>query len=274
MRHFTALAATLFCLGMLQAQDKSAAPEDQNAPLIPGMPNVMISAVIHVNTLDGDSFNRLVHLLKVFGAQTEADDHLRTIVVYGKPEVVAQIRRVVKQLDQPGSEAALGHNVEMTLTFLRCSIKAMAVSPQPLPPDIESVAKQLRAVTQYKNIELWEVLPLHLQEGRDTSETLQLPGSSDKTTGPGSQGYTPPTLSVRIHPESVYRKEGTRYVRFRTMSFGIKIPSYTGTQWNYTNVALDTAGDFAEGQKTVVGKLSGTDEESAVFVVVALKVLD
>jgi hypothetical protein len=272
MRHFTALATTVFCLGLLQAQDKTAAPEDQNAPLIPGMPNMLISAVIHVNTLDGDSFNRLVHLLKVFGAQTEADDHLRTIVVYGKPEVVAQIRRVVKQLDQPGSEAALGHNVEMTLTFLRCSIKAPAVSPQPLPPDIEAVAKQLRTVTQYKDIQLWEVLPLHLQEGKDTSETLQLPGTVDKNTGP--QGYTPPALSVRIHPDSVYRKEETRYVRFRTMNISIKIPSYLGTQWNFTNVSLDTAGDFAEGQKTVVGKLSGTDEESAVFVVVALKVLD
>jgi hypothetical protein len=60
------------------------------------------------------------------------------------------------------------------------------------------------------------------------------------------------------------------------MAITLKIPSYGGApgKWNFANVALDTAGDFAEGQKTVVGKLSGTDEESAVFVVVALKVLD
>jgi hypothetical protein len=266
MRYLRTLIAGGLTLAALQAQDKPTVTEKPNEPLE--------SAIIHVKTLDGDSFDRLWRLLKVFDVQTAADDHLRTIVVYGRPSVIAQVRHVVEELDRPGSEAALGRNVEMTLTFLRCSIKAAAVSPQLLPPDIESVAKQLRAVTQYKNIELWEVLPLHLQEGKDTSETLQLPGSADKSTG--IEGYTPPTLSVRIHPDSVYRKEETRYVRFRTMAITLKIPSYGGApgKWNFANVALDTAGDFAEGQKTVVGKLSGTDEESAVFVVVALKVLD
>lgn len=37
---------------------------------------------------------------------------------------------------------------------------------------------------------------------------------------------------------------------------------------------LSTAGDFMEGQKTVLGKVSGVDEDTAIFVVIALKVLD
>ena len=40
------------------------------------------------------------------------------------------------------------------------------------------------------------------------------------------------------------------------------------------DVGLNTAGDFMEGQKTVLGKVSGIDDESAVFVVISLKVLD
>jgi hypothetical protein len=39
-------------------------------------------------------------------------------------------------------------------------------------------------------------------------------------------------------------------------------------------IDLQTAGDFKEGQKTVLGKISGVDDESAIFVVISLKVLD
>ena len=42
----------------------------------------------------------------------------------------------------------------------------------------------------------------------------------------------------------------------------------------YIQVGLTTSGDFMEGQKTVLGKLSGADDDSAIFVVVELKVLD
>ena len=40
------------------------------------------------------------------------------------------------------------------------------------------------------------------------------------------------------------------------------------------DVGLNTAGDLKEGQKTVLGKVSGVDDESAVFVVVSLQVLE
>ena len=46
------------------------------------------------------------------------------------------------------------------------------------------------------------------------------------------------------------------------------------TQFSYVEVGLNTAGDFKEGQKTVLGKMSGIDNESAIFVVISLKVLD
>ena len=65
--------------------------------------------VIHVKTLTGDSFNRLANLLSVFQArQIRSDANLRTIIVYAPKDVVAQMRRVVAELDTPGSEAAIG----------------------------------------------------------------------------------------------------------------------------------------------------------------------
>jgi hypothetical protein len=260
MRNLAIMLAPVLMLGLLRGQDKPAVPETPTAGFE--------SAIIHVKTLDGDSFSRLVNLLRVFDAKIQGDDHLRTILVYGRPDVVAQMRHVVEELDRPGSEAALGHNMEMTLTFLRCSTKPPS-TPAALPADLEGVARQLRAVTQYRDIALWDVLPLHLQEGKRTEETFGLPSTD---------GSHRPYASVQIQPDGVYRKEQARFVRFRTMRVNIRIPVYSGTasagQWTYTDVSLDTAGDFAEGQKTVLGKLSGLDDESAIFIVVTLKVLD
>ena len=234
------------------------------------------AVVIPIKTLSGDSFERLVKLLNVFQARFSADERLRTIVVYAPKETIAEMRRVIEQLDKPGSEAAIGRNIEMTLSFLRCSLTAQP-DAKPLPAELEPVAKQLLAATQYKTVQLWDILPLRIQEGRQTGQTYRLPG-----TLPGSPHF--PTANVSIYPVAVTRKDDGRYVRFETMRIFFRVPNVSGVakgadgqeekQFQWMEVGLNTAGDFKEGQKTVLGKVSGLDDESAIFVVVALKVLD
>ncbi len=224
------------------------------------------ATIIPIKTLSGDSFDRLVKLLDVFGVKMRSDSRLRTIVVYGDKEQTAEIKRVVAELDRPGSEAAIGRNMEATLTFLRCSTKTSSEAT-PLPADLEPVAKQLRALTQYKDIQLWDVIPLHLQEGRTTEQSTRLPGPFAEGVGA--------TTQVKLYPESVFRRDAGRYVRFDRMSIGFKMPVRVGANnFQFIDVGLNTAGDFKEGQKSVLGKVSGLDDESAVFVVVSLKVLD
>jgi len=259
--------AIFLVASFLQAQEKPAEvvkPEPREAVIIP------------VKTLTGDSFDRLVNLLGVFQAQLRADKNLRTIIVYAPKDVVEQMRKVVNELDRPGSEAAIGRNIEMTMSFLRCSTKA-ATGAATLSPDLEPVARQLRAATQYKDIELWDVVPLHLQEGKDTEQTLRLPS-------PGLPANTSARAIIRIHPEAVTRKDQGRFVRFGSLRINFVIPTVSGTfvgagqpatpQITYLEVGLNTAGDFMEGQKTVLGKVSGLDDDTAIFVVIALKVLD
>src|ERR1051325_7983885 len=118
--------------GLLAAQE--AKPQDAKPPDPPE------AVIIPVKTLSGDSFKRLLGLLSVFNAHMTGDDKLRTIVVYAPKDVTDQIRRVVAELDRPGSEAAVGRNIEMTMTFLRCPTKTPAES-RPLPADLEPVAK-------------------------------------------------------------------------------------------------------------------------------------
>jgi hypothetical protein len=127
---------------------------------------------------------------------------------------------------------------------------------------MEAVAKQLRAATQYKDIQVWDVLPMRLQEGKDTSDNVRLPGIA--TNG------QPPMGNFNIHPEAVYRKDQGRYVRFSHLNLGLRIPIANALM----SFGLNTSGDFLEGQKTVLGKVSGIDDEDAIFAVIALKVLD
>jgi hypothetical protein len=253
--------------------------------LLPGQekPGSLEAVIIPIKTLSGDSFSRLVKLLGVFDAKFSADDKLRTIVVYAPKEVVTHMRRVIEQLDQPGSEAAIGRNIEMTLAFLRCSTVAQP-DARPLPADLEPAAKQLRAATQYKNVQLWDIVPIHIQEGKETGQSFRLPGLLPGVPGAVSIAH------LTIRPESVSRKDSGRWVRFDQLKISFQIPNLVGTfqsgvsstgisplvntQVSYRDVGLSTAGDFKEGQKTVLGKVSGLDDESAIFVVISLKVLD
>lgn len=270
MRLNTVLPVVVLAASGLFAQEK--APESK-----PLRGNEQ-AAIISVKTLSGDSFNRLAGMLAVFNARYRADDKLRTIVVYASPEVIAEMRKVVEELDRPGSEAAIGRNIEMTLTFLRCSTKAQAGNGN-LPPDLEAAAKQLRAATQYKSIEVWDVIPLRLQEGKLTEQNLRLPGSIPDVPSALTTGQ------LRIEPEAITRKDSGRYVRFNRLNIYFRVPYLVGgknaqgnplvsTQFQFMEVSLNTAGDFKEGQKTILGKLSGAEDETATFVVISLKILD
>lgn len=248
------LMTTLVLLaGLLGAQEKTAPPKPDTSHYE--------TAIIPVKTLTGDSFRRMSMMLNVFGAKYQADEVLRTVVVYAPKEVIAEMRKVIEALDRPGSEAAIGRNIEMTLSFLRCNAKAGDES-KPLPPDLESVAKQLRAATMCKDVNLWDVIPLRLQEGKSTEQSLRLP--------PGRPDMRPLTAFLRVIPQTVSRRDNARYVRFDQIRIQLQIP--TGTQNMETS--LMTSGDFKEGQKSVIGKTSGEEADSSVFVVVELKVLD
>ncbi|MDE3194933.1 MAG: hypothetical protein KGN84_01210 [Acidobacteriota bacterium] len=248
----------LFAAGLLFAQEK--APE----PAAPAGPRE--AAIIQVKTLTGDSFDRLIRILSVFGVPYKGDSQLRTIVVYAPKDVVDQMRHVVEQLDQPGSEAAIGRNIDMTLTLLHCGGTARQ-SEDAVPSDTEAVLKQIRATTTCKDPRLWDTIPVRLQEGKRSSFETRLPGPA----GNNQRAI----VNIAMQPDAVYRKDQARYIRFAGVTIELKVPITTGSNsWSWQNLSINTAGDFREGQKTVLGKVSGTGDDDSVFAVIALKVLD
>ncbi len=265
MRSIRLIAGILTIASLAHAQDTRERPPVSQEPAV--------AEVIRVKTLTGDAFNRLGNLLSVFNYRIGMDEKLRAIVVYAPKDVVAEMKRIVEELDRPGSDVALGRNIEMTLTLLLCSTKAPA-APNALPDDIEPVAKQLRAATQYKDVQLWDVIPIRVQEGKESTSELQLPGVENH----------PALGSMKILPESATRKGAGWSVRFNWLNFSFKMPLVTGTttgqdgktnlQFSYQEASLKTSGDFVEGQKTVLGKVSGMNSDTAIFVVISLKVLE
>jgi len=262
------LTATLIAALLAVSPGYAQRPAGDSKTQQPASQENYEAEIIHVKTLTGDSFNRLLSMLSVFEAKIRGDENLRTIVVYAPKEVIAQMRRIVTELDTPGSEAAIGRNIEITMTLLKCSLKGGAGTK--LPDDIEPVAKQLRAATPYKDIQVWDTLPLRLQEGKEMSYNGQLPTIPDHMA----------MLYLRIGPEAATRKDKGWSVRFRRFDFSLKIPVPNGTSaagvpgFNYQDVGLSTSGDFLEGQKTVLGKVSGGESDTAIFVVISLKVLE
>jgi len=250
------LLTLILTAGIVFAQDKPAG--------IPPPETPKEAAIIPVKTLTGDSFDRLLNMLQVFGVPFKGDSQLRTIVVYAPKDTVDQMRHIVEQLDRPGSEAAIGRNIDMTLTLLRCG--APAPSAVALPPEMESVVKQLRTITACKDAQIWDTIPIRLQEGKRSTGETQLPGAF------GNMYHA--TMNISLQPESVYRKEQDRYVRFSTLNIGFKVPMSAGANWSFQSMNINTSGDFREGQKTVLGKVSGAGDSDSVFAVIALKVLD
>lgn len=222
--------------------------------------------IIHVKTLSGDAFNRLSILLRPFQIQYQADEKLRTIVVYGPKDTVAQMRKVVEQLDRPGSLAAVGKNIELHLSFLWCSPPADSKALD-VPKDLASVARQLENTMGCKDVKFIDTIPLRLREGEESKTRNNiLPYISD----PKNLS----SMSTNFWAESIIQKGPDRYIRFRRASIYLNFPfEATANMIQYRSVEIETSGDFKEGQKTVLGKLSGNGNTN-LFVVLDLKVLD
>jgi hypothetical protein len=232
------------------------------------------AAVFHVKHLSGDAFNRLPKLLMAFGAQFQSDDQLRTIVAYAPKHVLNEMRRVIEELDRPDSPILLGRNIQMTVAFLLCSQQPQPATG-PLPGELEPVAKQLRAGGLCKELRLWDLLPLHLQEGKVTRLTLDLP-----SLRPGYPGALV-RAHVMLQPEFVAQRDSGRYLRVRTLDFTVNFPdprSVVGEEKRpaaYLGpLTLSTSGEFKEGQKAVLGKLTTLDDLTGVFAVIWFRVLD
>jgi hypothetical protein len=67
-------------------------------------------------------------------------------------------------------------------------------------------------------VQLWDIVPLHLQEGKETQHSFRLPTPGKMPANVS----TTSTAQIRIRPEAVTRKDSGRYVRFGILNIGLK----------------------------------------------------
>src|SRR3990172_5394600 len=90
----------------------------------------------------------LAEILKVFPCYIKSDQGLRLIGVSCPAEVISSVEDTIKRIDIPAK------NIEITVYMLSASEKAGESSG--IPPEIQSVIKQLRGVFSYQNYRLLE----------------------------------------------------------------------------------------------------------------------
>ena len=61
---------------------------------------------------------------------------------------------------------------------------------------------------------------------------------------------------------------GGGFASVQIQRLNVRVPNVGNTQ--YLDSTINTSGDFMEGQKTVLGKVSGVEDDTAIFVVIAL----
>lgn len=178
---------------------------------------------------------------------------LGTLTVHAAPAIVRQVEDVVKRFDVPPPPA---QNVEVTIYVL----SAAPDGSGGVPPELEGVAKQLRATFGFKNVRLLDTQVIRTRVDRGAEVSAALSGGSPQTIA-----------SYRFGRATVITDEKGRTIRLDGLKLGMRIPVPFGNSGNlsYMDTGVSTDIDVREGQKAVVGKTAAEGEKTSFFVVMA-----
>jgi hypothetical protein len=233
----SALCLTLALLAPLAAQQVVPPAAKPAPPWEKGE----ITKVFDVKNRDVNDLN---NLLGGFGATLKTSSALKAIAVTGPPSVVDAIGEAIKRFDVPTK------NVE--LTFHLVSALTQTSSQEPLPKELDGVAKELRNLFTYQGYRLLDKVVLRCREGGPT------------TVANGSFGQGP-AIAYSITLGSVTVSEDNK---IRTIGTNLNLRDSKGGSF-----FISTGISVREGQKIVVGK-TGMGGSDALILVVTAKVVD
>ncbi|MBM3745881.1 MAG: hypothetical protein FJW34_08790 [Acidobacteria bacterium] len=185
--------------------------------------------------------HQVCNLLKVFDVAAVPSGELRAISVSGSPESVTAYEEAVRRLDVPPPPLK---NLELTAYILEASQQPEAAA---LPPELESVAKQLKSVFGYQGLRLLDTAVIRTREGHPASARGQMPYGSAQAA----------RYRLDFHP---IRLTGERLLRVDGLMMSVGDASL-----------FNTTLDFKEGQKVVVGKSGIEGSQKALILVITGK---
>ncbi len=192
------------------------------------------------------------HVAELLGNfNVRSDNLMHVIVVMGNPERLAEVDKLVQELDQPGS-GVQQRDVETTVYVISASENAPANGV--VPPAMAPVIKQLQSVYPYTNYEVLTTMLVRSREGE--------PASTQGILRKGAKGPTPATYSLDFRPAVDAIQHTVHLDDFR----------FTADFAEMKRAQFKTNLDLREGQKVVVGKTNIDDGTSAIFVVVTVRI--
>lgn len=225
-------------------------------------PQNTVQRIVEVKHASPD---RLRSLLEIFGIHIKSDHALKTIALSGPAENVKAAEDAIRRLDVPSPS----RNIESTFYMIMASQKPEGNGK--LPGELDSVIKQLKTISAYQNYRLLDTIVLRSREGMssDTSGALPLSVQVSGTPQPGT--YRLQFASVSIDPDV---KSG-HLAHFNNLNFTARIPLPSGpNSFQLHENRILTSVDVREGQKVVLGKANVDGGDSALILVVTVKMID
>jgi hypothetical protein len=176
------------------------------------------------------------------------------LLVRGPVAVVDMIEEAIKKLDAPSPDVT--PNVELTLQLLQGYAQEGAGGP--IPSDLESTVRQLRALFPYKSYKVLDTEIFRAKSGKYGDLSGTLPGSAQTFLF-----YVAPTVNAGKAPRSIH-------LGSLRLSFQRRLVVDGKTQGE--NWGINTSVDAVEGQKTVVGKANILGSEDAIILVVTPRI--
>jgi hypothetical protein len=255
----------VFLLGMIGAWAQEAAttpPPGQTEK-----PKRYVQRVVEIKYAD---VRQLADLATIPGGPTiRYNEHFRTISMYGTEESVTEAEGLIKHYDTPHAPAHVtGRNIELVMYMLAASPKGTA--GEAVPPDLDPVVKQLKALFGYNDFRLLDSSVLRNREGENGE------ASGNATFANTGQPPAPVALyTIRYQKATVNASDKGNVIRIDNLRFSVRMPVLgSGGNWSYSDIGFATNLDIREGQKVVVGKAKYDGSDNAFILVVTAKPVD
>ena len=207
----------------------------------------------------------VAHLLRAFDAGVFYDKQANAITASGSKETVAAIGEAIKKLDVPPPPTK---NIDLTFQMLAASKKG--TSDAALPDELAGVAKQLRQIFGYTNVELLETALIRTRDGSPTTDV----SGTIPMFETGLPGITSTYELVVGNAQAIANGDGVR-IRIDDLSFTLHFPYKTGPEnFGSRQAGFSTSIDVREGQKAVVGKANVEGGTRDFILVVTARVVE
>jgi hypothetical protein len=216
--------------------------------------------------LQGDRANRAINFVSGIMAGRASihwDPVLRQVVIIGNADHVAHAEELLRKFDVPEVRKPV-KTFEFTIYLLGAYPDPALTRGGPIPADLDSVVKEMRAAFAYKSFALLDAIPVN---ARSTSGVTEYEGILPSAAVRSALKYF---YKIVIGPPQLL--EDGKTVMTPGFRFTVDIPNHaSGAKAGETGIQSDLT--VREGQRVVLGKIRLDDGDSAVFLVVTVKIV-